>query len=479
MYDITMIGAGVMSVTLAKILKELNPSLKILILESLNDVGLESSEAWNNAGTGHAGLCELNYTPMVNGEIDITKALHVTEQFETSKQFWSYIINKYDYDPKDFIHGIPHMSFVHGNSINYLKKRWDKMNQHHFYNEMVYSDSNSMIKDWAPLAIEGRDKSDKVAATYSIGGTDVNFGALTGMLTHSLLEDGVSIRVDCKVTGFKRDFNNNWQIFFESPHEVRSKRIFIGAGGASLLLLEKTGIPEARQYGGFPIMGEWLVCDNESVIEKHGVKMYGEPGLKAPPMSVPHLDTRIINGKKQLLFGPRAGFSTKFLKIGGSRMDLWNSIKYYNMYSMIKAGLHNIPLTRYLIRELMSDFGDKISELKKYYPYATSAHWELKTAGQRVQVIKKDKKKGGVLQFGTEPVVSKDGTITALLGASPGASTSVSIMIDIIEKSFPEMQSIEWMKKMRIMIPSYKHSLENDKELYKQVHEYTTNTLKI
>lgn len=484
MYDITMIGAGVMSVTLAKILKELNPDLKILILESLDDVGLESSQAWNNAGTGHAGLCELNYTPMVNGDVDITKALDITEQFEISKQMWSYIINKYGYNPKEFIHGIPHMSFVkNDDDVKYLRKRWHRMNQHHFYDEMIFSIDKNTIKEWAPLSIEGRNLHSNVAATYVKGGTDVDFGGLTKILTHSLLEDGVSIRVNCKVKNFKRDINNNWQIYFDSPYEKRkyfsSKRVFIGAGGATLLLLEKTGIPEAKMYGGFPIRGEWLVCNDLYTIRRHDVKIYGKPDLGAPPMSVPHLDARMINGKKQLLFGPCAGFSTKFLKIGGSYMDLFKSIKYYNLYSMLKAGLHNIPLTKYLIEQLFLSFDDKINDLRQYYPHAIAAHWELQFAGQRVQVIKKDKKKGGILQFGTEPVVSKDGTISALLGASPGASTSVSIMIDIIEKSFPEMKSNEWINKMRLMVPSYKRSLEKDSSLYKQVHEYTTNSLKI
>lgn len=482
MYDITLIGAGIMSVTMAKLLKELNPSIRILILESLDDVGLESSEAWNNAGTGHAGLCELNYTPMVDGKVDITKALNITESFEVSKQFWSFVTNKHGYSPHYFIHKVPHMSFVHEKDINYLKARWDKMHQHHFYEGMEFSDSAANVKKWAPLTMEGR-KNDNVAATYMDGGTDVNFGELTKILTHSLLESGVSIHVGCKVTDIKRDANKNWRIFFKSPHEKRkcfvTKRIFIGAGGATVLLLEKTGIPESKIYGGFPIRGEWLVCNDTGVINRHDVKVYGKPDLNAPPMSVPHLDTRIIGGKKQLLFGPCAGFSTKFLKIGGSYMDLFNSIKFYNLYSMLKAGINNIPLTKYLIEQLFLSFDDKINELRKYYPYAIAAHWELKIAGQRVQVIKKDKVKGGVLQFGTEPVVSEDGTISALLGASPGASTSVSIMIDIIEKAFPEMKSEEWIKKMRLMIPSYKHSLNQDKDLYKQVHNFTSKTLNI
>jgi malate dehydrogenase (quinone) len=389
--------------------------------------------------------------------------------------------NKHGYDPKDFINQVPHMSFVHEKDINYLKERWNTMNKHHFYDEMVFSDSPSMIRDWAPLSMEGRS-GEKVAATYIKGGTDVNFGELTRLLTHSLLESNVSIHIDCKVKDIKRDANNNWRIYFDSRHETRkyfvSKRVFIGAGGASLLLLEKTGIPQAKQYGGFPIRGEWLVCSDTYAINRHNVKMYGKPDLNAPPMSVSHLDTRIIDGRKQLLYGPCAGFSTKFLK-NGSYMDLFKSIKYYNIYSMLKAGAHNIPLTKYLVEQLFLSFNDKVNNLRKYYPYAVAAHWELKIAGQRVQVIKKDKKRGGVLQFGTEPVVSDDGTISALLGASPGASTSVSIMIDIIEKAFKEMGSEEWIKKMRIMIPSYKGSMELDKDMYKQIHTFTDNSLKL
>jgi len=480
MYDITLIGAGIMSATLAKLLKELNPSIKILILESLPETGLESSGAWNNAGTGHSALCELNYTPEVNGDIDISKALHITESFEMSRQFWSYFISKENIDPKEFIHSTPHISIVEGNDIPFLEKRHKKMTNHHFYTKMQYCADSECLKNWFPLIMDGRTNS--VAATYMESGTDVDYGKLTKLLIDSLVKEGVDVKYNRKVTNIVKD-KYSWRVDYTDTdrkwhRNALSKHIFIGAGGASLLLLEKTGIPESKGYGGFPISGQWLICKNKDVINKHHAKVYGKASVGAPPMSVPHLDTRIINGEKQLLFGPYAGFSTKFLK-HGSYLDLFKSIKISNFWAMIKAGITNIPLTKYLIKEVSANFDKKFAELLKYYPTANPNDWELKVAGQRVQVIKKDKNKGGILEFGTEVICSKDGSVSALLGASPGASTSVHIMTDLIEKCFPEMATKEWNIKMQQMIPSYGKSLIDDKVLYDKVHNQTTKTLNL
>lgn len=478
MYDITLIGGGIMSATLGKLLKELNPEFKILILESMPQTGLESSGSWNNAGTGHSALCELNYTPEVNGKIDIQKALHITESFEISRQFWSYFVKKEGIDPTKFIHSIPHMSYVGEDDIAFLKKRYEKMKTHHFYEKMQYSENLSFLIDWIPLVMKSRKYMG--AATYMESGTDVDFGALTKLLIDSLVRDGVEIMYNQKVTDIKYSHDewvgDAWQIK-HNDEWVESNFVFIGAGGASLLLLEKTGIPESKVYGGFPISGQWLICKNKEVIEQHHAKVYGKASVGAPPMSVPHLDTRIINGEKQLLFGPYAGFSTKFLK-NGSYLDLFKSIKISNLWAMIKAGWNNIPLTKYLIKEVTASFEDKFNELLKYYPNAKKEDWEIKKAGQRVQVIKKDKKKGGILEFGTEVVASKDGTMSALLGASPGASTSVHIMLELINKCFPYHMDI-WEDKLSEMIPSYGKSLIDDKELYEKVHEETTKILKL
>ena len=475
-YDIVLIGAGIMSATLGRMLKYLNPDFKILIIEAASELATESSGAWNNAGTGHSALCELNYTPEEGGIIDITKALHITEEFEVSKQFWSYFVSKENIDPKEFIHRIPHMSLVKGQeNIAFLKRRVEKMKQHHFYKQMSLITEPSMIGSLLRLVGSQKD----TAVSFIQSGTDVDYGKLTKLLIDSLVNDGVEVLYNTKVTDI---YNINspfgvWHIKYNKK-VIDAKFCFIGAGGASLLLLEKTKIPESKGYGGFPISGQWLICKNKDVIKKHNAKVYGKAAVGAPPMSVPHLDTRIINGDKYLLFGPFAGFNTKFLK-HGSYLDLFKSIKISNIWAMIKAGLNNMSLNKYLIKEVTASFDKKFAELKEFYPDAKKEDWELITAGQRVQIIKKDKQKGGVLQFGTEVITSADGSIAALLGASPGASTSVSIMIELIEKCFMLMDSEEWIEKMHQMIPSYKQSLVENESLYDTIHQITDKGLNL
>lgn len=474
-YDVVLVGGGIMSATLGRMLKYLNPNFKILILESASELATESSGAWNNAGTGHAGLCELNYTPEENGEINISKALHITEQFEVSKQFWNYFVVRENLDPKDFIHRVPHMSFVKGDDVSFLKRRVDLMTKHHFYKDMLFFRYKDTIKHLVPLI--GVGLNGRAALSSFRNGTDVDYGSLTKMLISSLENDGVEILYNSKVKDIYSNITKTWRIEFNN-NVVDTKFCFIGAGGASLLLLEKTGIPESKGYGGFPISGQWLVCKNKKVIREHAAKVYGKASVGAPPMSVPHLDTRIINGEKQLLFGPFAGFNTKFLK-NGSYFDLFKSIKISNLWAMIKAGLNNMSLNKYLIKEVTASFDKKFAELKAFYPNAKKEDWELITAGQRVQIIKKDKIKGGILQFGTEVITSEDGSIAALLGASPGASTSVSIMIELIEKCFPQMQTEDWIENMTEMIPSYGQSLINNQSLYETINQITNKGLKI
>jgi malate dehydrogenase (quinone) len=494
MYDVVLIGAGIMSATLAKMLIELNPNFKILILESQSEIGLESSGAWNNAGTGHAALCELNYTPEVNGIIDIKKALHITESFEMSKQFWSYFVEKEGLNPKDFIHKVPHISFVEGeDNVSFLRRRYGKMKKHHFYKNMQLLEADIHSEHFTtnftkmsriiPLILKHRQftSGNPIAITKMDSGTDVDYGKLTKLLINSLIKDGVEVQFNTKVNDIKSvcDFVSQdiWRIK-SNNREIYTNFCFIGAGGASLLLLEKTKIPESKGYGGFPISGQWLVCRNPDIIKHHFAKVYGKASVGAPPMSVPHLDTRIIDGEKYLLFGPFAGFNTKFLK-NGSYFDLFKSIKISNLWAMMKAGLNNMSLNKYLIKEVTASFDKKFAELKQFYPDAIKEDWELLTAGQRVQVIKKDKEKGGVLEFGTELITSSDGSMSALLGASPGASTSVHIMIELIERCFPQMKSNSWKTKMEKMVPSYGKSLVDDSILYDKVHTQTTKTLQL
>lgn len=484
--DVILIGAGIMSATLGTFLKKLEPTWQIKIFERMDRVTAESSEAWNNAGTGHSAFCELNYTPeMEDGSINIDKALKIASSFEVSKEFWSTLVQEgIIKDPSQAIRRIPHMSFVWGDkNVEYLRKRHEALTKHHLFSDMEFSDNYDKIAEWMPLIMEGRDRDQKLAATCMDIGTDVNFGALSkSMFSYLENADGVELKLHHEVEDIKRLSNGDWEIEIKNldtnkTHKYTTKFIFIGAGGGSLPLLEKSDIPEGRGYGGFPISGKWLVCNKPELIEEHCAKVYGKASVGSPPMSVPHLDTRMIDGKKALLFGPYAGFSTKFLK-HGSFMDLPQSIKWSNIWPLISAGVHNIPLTKYLIEQVTQSSEDRLEALLEYMPTAKKEDWELMDAGQRVQVIKKDEKEGGILEFGTEVVYAKDGSLATLLGASPGASTSVSIMLDLIKKCFPGLEATEkWQNELKRLIPSYGYSLAKDEVLAHETRARTTELL--
>ncbi|MCY7351836.1 MAG: malate:quinone oxidoreductase [Cytophagaceae bacterium] len=485
--DVVLIGAGIMSATLGVLLKELQPDWTIEIFERLDVAAAESSDAWNNAGTGHSAFCELNYTPQRPDEsIDTTKAAQIAESFEVSRQFWAYLVEQnFLSDAPNFIRSIPHMSFVWGDqNVAYLQKRFAALTESHLFKGMQYSEDPAQIRQWIPLVMEGRDGSEKVAATRMDIGTDVNFGALTRCMFQQLQKmDGVTVHFHQDVRDLWRSKSRGgWKIRVEDlatgeTRDVRTRFVFIGAGGGSLRLLEKSDIPEGRGYGGFPVGGQWLKCTNRDVIERHGAKVYGKAAVGSPPMSVPHLDTRLIEGKKELLFGPYAGFSTKFLK-HGSYLDLPKSIQLSNMAPMLMAGLHNIPLTKYLIEQVLQSPEDRLEALRAYFPAARMDDWELEIAGQRVQVIKKDAEEGGVLEFGTEVVSAADGSIAALLGASPGASTAVSIMLTLLQRCFPkELYSEAWQQKLKAMIPSYGESLSDQKDLLLEIRARTSEVL--
>lgn len=486
--DVVLIGAGIMSATLGLLLKELQPDLKIEIFERLDVAAAESSDAWNNAGTGHAAFCELNYTPeLEDGTIDVKKAVKISESFEVSRQFWAYLVEKnLLQNPETFIKSVPHLSFVWGDeNVEYLRKRFNELQKFHLFKDMEFTDDANKIKEWAPLVMEGRKTKEKIAATTMKYGTDVNFGALTRSIFKYLETlDGVTIHFNHEVKSLKKRDTGIWRIKVKDVASGEKKKVytpfvFIGAGGGSLLLLEKANIPEGEGYGGFPVSGQWLKCTNPEVIKKHAAKVYGKASVGAPPMSVPHIDTRMIDGEKALLFGPYAGFSTKFLK-NGSYFDLIKSIELDNIKPMIGAGIKNIPLTKYLIEQVFQSSKDRMKALKEYVPSAKKEDWVLETAGQRVQVIKKDKEGNGVLEFGTEVVAANDGSLAVLLGASPGASTATSIMIELLGKCFPEqMKSVAWQNKLKSMIPSHGQSLCQNTELCDLVRKKTNEVLKL
>ncbi|MCK0157450.1 malate dehydrogenase (quinone) [Cellulophaga sp. F20128] len=486
--DFTLIGAGIMSATLGVLLKQLIPTAKITIYERLDKVGAESSDAWNNAGTGHSAFCELNYTPENEaGQVDISKALKISESFEISKQLWAYLVkNNLIPTTTPFINDIDHMSFVWGDeNMEFLKKRHKALTKYAIFEDMLHSEDHQVVKNWVPLMMEGRDRNQKIGATRMPIGTDVNFGMVTrSMIAYLASCDGVAIHLGHQVEDITDKKDGTWQLEVTDLHSKVEKTmntsfVFIGAGGGALKLLEKSDIPEANGYGGFPVSGQFLKCNNPAIILQHEAKVYGMAEVGAPPMSVPHLDTRMLNGKRSLLFGPYAGFSTKFLK-NGSYFDLPLSIDAHNIFPMLGAGFHNITLTKYLIEQVVQSPKERLQALEKYYPTAKIEDWELITAGQRVQIIKKDAEQGGVLKFGTEIVTNKNKTLAALLGASPGASTAVSIMLSVLQECFPEkLKSTTWQKKLEAMIPSIGRSLITDASLCRHTRQYTTEVLKL
>jgi malate dehydrogenase (quinone) len=460
--------------------------LKIMMVERLSRVAHESSHGLNNAGTGHAGYCELNYTPQrPDGSMDISRALSINSAYEVSLQFWSYLVEQGVLPAAEkFINPIYHQSFVWGKeNAAFLRKRYRALHTHHLFEEMEYSEDPAVLRQWMPLVMEHRDPKQAVAATQVKHGTDVDFGMLTRKLVKAMTRHPTfELRLGHTITGLKQYPDGRWHVRITDNHLNHSKTIdagfvFLGAGGGALPLLQKSGIPEGRGYGGFPVSGHWLICKNPDVVKRHTSKVYGKAPIGAPPMSVPHLDARIIGGQPGLLFGPFASMTTRFLK-GGSVLDMFSSIKPNNLKPVLAVARDNLDLTRYLVAEAFRSHKDRVASLQEFYADAKLKDWELASAGLRVQIIKGCDTNGGRLEFGTEIVTAKDGTLASLLGASPGASTSVQAMIEVIERCFKSrIKSADWQRKLKEMIPSYGESLDENVALLHAVRERTLATL--
>jgi len=492
--DVVLIGAGIMSATLGTFLKELEPSLTVAMFETLHDCAQESSEGWNNAGTGHAANCELNYTPQrKDGSVDISKALEVNTEFDLSRQLWSFLVKKGAIpDPRAFIHPCPHMSFVWGASnVAFLRERFKEMSANHCYYGMEYSEDRTKIGEWAPLIMDGRDDKEPFAATRIITGTDVDYGALTHLLVKHLSDQpGFSVHYNRKVVGLDRENDGRWRVSVEDTYDggaatVSAKFVFIGAGGGALPLLQKSKIPEGKGYAGFPVSGIWLRCDVDAISHRHHAKVYGKAAVGSPPMSVPHLDTRIIGGKHSLLFGPYAGFSTRFLK-HGELTDLFTSLTFENVIPLLDVARDNVRLSEYLIGQVLQSSNQQFATLKKFFPRAVKRDWREAVAGQRVETIKPHESKGllkheeGELEFGTDLVVSEDKSVVALLGASPGASTAASISIDVLKKCFGnELTEGAWLPRLKAIIPTYGIDLKTDADACRRTRAETAPVLKI
>jgi malate dehydrogenase (quinone) len=480
--DVVLIGGGIMSATLGTLMQQLGAGWSINVFERASDVATESSGDWNNAGTGHASWCEMNYTPEYDGEISTAKAAVVNEQFHETRVFWSTLVEQGVLtEPGRFIHSVPHMSYVAGqDDVAFLRRRHDAMKASPLFSDMDYTEDRSRIAEWAPLMMDGRDSSRPIAMTRAIAGTDVNFGEVTRQMFRAMVANGATVETDHEVTDLEKLLDNRWRITVRNRRSGETKRmdtrfVFIGAGGHAIHLLQKSGIREAKGYGGFPVSGQFLRSTNKEVIARHNAKVYGKPQVKAPPMSMPHLDTRRVNGEQVLLFGPFAGFSPRYLK-KGSILDLPKSISLDNIPTMLTVAKDEMPLTTYLIKQVIQKHASRVDVLRDFVPTANADDWVLTHAGMRVQTMKRTASKRGSIEFGTELITGDDGSIAGLLGASPGASVAPSIMLDLLRRCFPD-EFPAWKKTLKTLIPSYGVKLAGNQKLLDEITTFTKDTL--
>ncbi|OBK29874.1 malate:quinone oxidoreductase [Mycobacterium asiaticum] len=483
--DVVLVGAGIMSATLGALLRRLEPQWSMTVIERLDAVGAESSGPWNNAGTGHAGLCEMNYTPArSDGSIDITKAVLVNEQFQITRQFWAYAVeNRVLTDVRSFLNPVPHVSFVHGaDGVDYLRRRGEALAHNPLFAATEFVDEPDEFAHRLPYMANQRNFSEPVALYWAADGTDVDFGALSRQLIGYCVRSGATALFGHEVRKLTRRPDGSWTLTVANRRTgqkrlLNAKFVFVGAGGDALRLLQKAGIPEIRGFAGFPIGGRFLRTANPRLTDLHRAKVYGAPSPGAPPLGALHLDLRLVNGKPWLVFGPYAGWSPKFLK-HGHFSDLPRSIRLNNLMSLLGVGVGEMTLLNYLISQLRLTEPDRVEALREFAPSAVDSDWELTVAGQRVQVIRRHRQRGGVLEFGTTIVGAADGTIAGLLGGSPGASTAVPAMLEVLDRCFANRYP-SWLPTLKEIVPSLGAELSNEPALYDELRSWTNRTLEL
>mmetsp|Transcript_82104 Transcript_82104/g.145559 ORF Transcript_82104/g.145559 Transcript_82104/m.145559 type:complete len:566 (+) Transcript_82104:69-1766(+) len=487
--DAVFIGGGIVSTTTALILKKLQPDWTIVIIERLGAVGEESSHGFSNAGTGHSGFCEPNYTPAIvkDGKetVKIDKPIFACESFMAGRQFWASLVTEgLVKDPTSFIRSAPHIAFGPGEEKKKtIVKRFEAMKPQPLFATMEFSDDPKVMTKWAPLVMEGRDPSQPCAMTYVKEGTDVDFGALTKACCEAFIKLGGDLRLFSEVTKIKEDVDHSWMVTTRKCDAGRgyrvykSKFVFVGAGGWSLPMLQMSGIPQIKGYNALSVDGEWAVCQNPAVVNRHPVKVYAPGPVGAPPMSMPHIDAREIGGKKMLLFGPWCQWTPRFLK-KGKMTDAFRVFKPHNIMPLATAGLKNLDLGVFLLRQMTTSYPQRFEEIKEYYPKADPDDWTFVPAAVRAQIIKRDGKSKicGALQFGTEVISNDSGTLAGLMGASPGASTVVQIALDVLRRCYKDVFPT-WEADIKKMIPSFGTKLNENPAMVKKVYEDTAKVL--
>ncbi|WP_404362730.1 malate:quinone oxidoreductase [Marinobacter sp.] len=480
--NVIIIGAGIMGTTFATLAKEMAPDLDITILERLDGPGEGNSSAFWNAGTGHEANCELNYTPVDEEVISVEKALKIHAQFNVAKQFWAHLVKKGAVkEPETFINQTRHCTIVSESAIEELKLRFSEMSAHHFFEQMRYSEDFDEIKSWIPYVMEERPRHEKMAATLVETGTDVNFGALTEqMAEHAVRDLGVSIKYGTHVKRVHRSPTGRWVIEADTsgePVQYKADVLFVGAGGGAFPLLKKSHLPFRRRFAGFPVGGRFLQAPvSKEEADHYRAKTYGKAKVGAPPMSVPHLDLRVVNGRHYLLFGPFASFKPR-LERGRGFFDYLASIRPHDIPGLLNVALEHFPLVKYLVSETFKGEKSMFEELDSFAPGLSKRFdWKPIQAGQRVQIIK-----DGDLQMGTEILVSSDKTYGTLLGASPGASVSPEVMLRCLEQLLPAIFTKEEARKKKneIFPEDDLDRLINDPDHYREIRDAVNEQLGI